>query len=83
MGFDRFFTYLFKIKFRKFLHSLGAMGAREEEHFIDVKSKKERNAIISSAYLDGYSQIEIANYLGLSKSLISKIIKSGDSTAGV
>ena len=54
-----------------------------EEHFIDVKSKKERNSIISLAYLDGYSQIGIANYLGLSKSLISKIIKSGDSTAGV
>jgi len=35
------------------------------------------------AYLDGYSQIEIANYLELSKSLISKVIKSGDSTAGV
>ena len=35
------------------------------------------------AYLNGYSQIEIANYLELSKSLISKVIKSGDSTAGV
>jgi len=54
-----------------------------EEHFIEVKSKKERNSIISLAYLDGYSQIGIANYLGLSKSLISKIVKSGDSTAGV
>ena len=32
---------------------------------------------------DGYSQIEIANYLGLSKSAVSMIIKSGDSTAGV
>jgi REP element-mobilizing transposase RayT len=54
-----------------------------EEHFSKMPSKKERNCIIYSAYLDGYSQIEIANYLGLSKSLISKVIKSGDSTAGV
>jgi hypothetical protein len=38
---------------------------------------------LSFFHLDGYSQIEIANYLGLSKSLISKVIKSGDSTAGV
>jgi DNA-binding MarR family transcriptional regulator len=58
-----------------------------EEHFIDVKSKMERNKIISLAYLeDGYSQIEIANYLGLSKSAVSLIIKklgSGDLTAGM
>jgi len=54
-----------------------------EEYFTKVQSKKERNSIIHLAYLDGYSQIEIANYLGLSKSLISKVIKSGDSTAGV
>jgi len=32
-----------------------------EEHFMDVKSKTERNQVISLAYLeDGYSQIEIA-----------------------
>jgi DNA-directed RNA polymerase specialized sigma subunit len=58
-----------------------------EKHFMDVKSKTERNQIISLAYLeDGYSQIEIANYLGLSKSAVSLIIKklgSGDLTAGV
>ena len=58
-----------------------------EEHFMDVKSKTERNQFISLAYLeDGYSQIEIANYLGLSKSAVSLIIKkfeSGDLTAGV
>jgi REP element-mobilizing transposase RayT len=58
-----------------------------EEHFMDVKSKTERNKIISLAYLeDGYSQIEIADYLGLSKSAVSLIIKkfeSGDLRAGV
>ena len=47
-----------------------------EEHFRDVKSKIERNQIISLAYSeDGYSQIEIANYVGLSKSAVSLIIK--------
>ena len=49
-----------------------------DEHFIGVKSKQGRNSIIGLAYLDGYSQIEIANYLGLSKSLISMVLKSGD-----
>lgn len=57
------------------------------EHFIVIKSKTERNQIISLAYLeDEYSQIEIANYLGLSKSAVSLIVKkfeSGDLTAGV
>jgi predicted DNA-binding protein YlxM (UPF0122 family) len=49
--------------------------------------KQDRNSVICLAYLeDGYSQIEIANYLGLSKSAVSLIIKkfgSGDLTAGV
>ena len=47
-----------------------------EEHFMDVENKQERNSVISLAYLeDGYSQIKIANFLGLSKSAISMIIK--------
>ena len=51
-----------------------------EEYFRDVESKQERNSIISLAYAeDGYSQIEIANYLGLSKSAISMIIKNNKS----
>jgi len=51
-----------------------------EEYFMDVESKQERNSIISLAYAeDGYSQIEIANYLGLSKSAISMIIKNNKS----
>jgi predicted transcriptional regulator len=54
---------------------------------MDVQSKQDRNSVICLAYLeDGYSQIEIANYLGLSKSAVSLIIKkfgSGDLTAGV
>jgi len=55
-----------------------------EEHFSKMPSKKERNCIIYSAYLDGYSQIEIANYLGLSEIQRQGCsFKSGDSTAGV
>jgi DNA-binding transcriptional regulator GbsR (MarR family) len=58
-----------------------------EEHFMDVQSKQDRNSVICLAYLeDGYSQIEIANYLGLSKSAVSLIIKklgSGYLTTGV
>ena len=54
---------------------------------MEVKSKQERNSAICLAYLeDGYSQIEIANHIGLSKSAISMVIKSdksGDWTAGV
>jgi len=45
-------------------------------------SKQERNSVIILAYAeDGYSQIEIANFLGLSKSksAISMIIKSDKS----
>ena len=44
---------------------------------MDTESKKMRNNAICLAYLeDGYSQIEIAKYLGLSKSSISMVIKS-------
>ena len=51
-----------------------------EEHFMDVESKQERNSIIILAYVeDGYSQIEIANFLGLSKSAISMVIKNNKS----
>ena len=54
-----------------------------EEHFIDVQTKIDRNFAILNAYLDGYSQVDIASYLQVSKSLISKIVKSGDSLTGV
>ena len=50
-----------------------------KKYFMDVKNKQDINRVISLAYLeDGYSQIEIANYLGLSKSAVSMINKSGD-----
>ncbi len=54
-----------------------------EEHFTDAQTKEERNFAILNAYLDGYSQVDIATHLNLSKSLISKVVKSGDSCTGV
>ncbi len=54
-----------------------------KEHFADIDTKSERNAAIINAYLDGYSQVAIAKYLKVSKSLISKVVKSGDSLTGV
>ena len=38
---------------------------------------------ILNAYLDGYTQVKIAEYLKLSTSLISKIVKDGYSCTGV
>ncbi len=54
-----------------------------EEHFYDVQTKDDRNIAILNAYLDGYTQVDIARYLNVSKSLISKVINSGDSLTGV
>ena len=53
------------------------------EHFNDIQNKHDRNFAIINAHLDGYTQVEIANHLNLSKSLVSKVIKSGDITPGV
>jgi REP element-mobilizing transposase RayT len=54
-----------------------------DEHFKDNITKIDRNFAIVNAYLDGYTQAEISKHLNLSNSLISKIVKSGDSTPGV
>lgn len=54
-----------------------------EEHFREVATKNDRNFAIVNAYLDGYSQVTIASHLKVSKSLISKVIKSGDLLIGV
>lgn len=50
---------------------------------MDVQNKEDRNFAIINAYLDGYSQVDIASLLKLSKSLISKVVRSGDSFTGV
>jgi REP element-mobilizing transposase RayT len=46
-----------------------------EEHFAEVKTKKERNETMVEALEDGYTQIEIANFLKVSRSLVSKIVR--------
>ena len=51
-----------------------------DEHFSKVKTKSSRNIAIVNALDDGYTQSQISHHLGLSKSLISKVVKSGDST---
>ena len=51
-------------------------------YFKDIKNKKgrDRDKNITKAFQDGYKQSEIAKFLGLSVSLISKVIKIQDST---
>ena len=46
-----------------------------DEHFLEVESRKDRNRATIEAYKDGYKQVEIAQYLGLSKSHVSKVLK--------
>jgi len=54
------------------------------KYFFNInQSKEQRNTAIIKAYKNKHTQVEISNYLNLSKSTISKIIKNGDSTPGV
>ena len=46
-----------------------------EEHLLEYKTLKARNSKILTAVDDGYSQISIANYLNVSCSWVSKIIR--------
>ncbi len=50
------------------------------EHFKEAESKAQRNSAIIDAVKDGYTQAQIAKQLGLSRSLISKVVKSEFST---
>jgi len=55
-----------------------------KEHFKDCKTKSERNIGIINAIEDDYKQVEVARYLGISDSAVSKIFlalneKNGDS----
>lgn len=43
-----------------------------------MQNRHDRNFAIINAHLYGYAQVEIANHLNLSKSLVSKVVKSGD-----
>ena len=46
------------------------------EHFSSAINREERNNAVVTAYEDGYTQRSIADHLGVSTSLISKIIKA-------
>ena len=54
-----------------------------DQHFYETTTKEDRNIAIVNAFEEGHTQVDIANYLDLSTSLISKVIKSGYSTPGV
>jgi REP element-mobilizing transposase RayT/DNA-binding CsgD family transcriptional regulator len=45
-----------------------------EVHFSEAVTKKERNLVMIEAIEDGYKQVEIAKYLGISSSTVSKIL---------
>jgi len=49
--------------------------ANKQTHYKKYKTLKEKNAIILTVLDDGYSQIDIANYLNASRSLVSKVIR--------
>jgi len=46
-----------------------------DTYFHDVHSKEERNSAMQKAYLDGYTQGEIARFLNVSAALVSYCIK--------
>jgi len=79
--------YLKEQEKQKILKSAEGIVVRQtkefNEHFSDIKIKEDRNMAILNAYLDGYTQVKIAEYLKLSTSLISKIVKDGYSCTGV
>ena len=50
------------------------------KHFQDIDDKIKRNSAIIHAIEDGYTQAEVAKYIGLSRSALSKIVKSAYST---
>lgn len=52
-------------------------------YFENINTKEKRNKAILEAYYDGHTQVKISEYLAVSKSFISKILKSGDSFSGV
>ncbi len=51
-----------------------------DEHFNKAQTKGKRNSAILNALKDGYTQALIAKQLGVSRSLISKVVKSRFST---
>jgi len=56
---------------------VGCHHVINQVNFKVFNTKEERNALILEALEDGYTQIEIAKYLGVSRSLVSKIVREG------
>ena len=44
-----------------------------KEHFKDCKTRDERNQAIVNAIADDYKQVEVARFLGISDSAVSKV----------
>jgi len=57
-----------------------AKGKELSLHFKGIGDKIKRNSAIIHAIEDGYTQAEVAKYIGLSRSALSKIVKSAYST---
>ena len=66
------------IKILTFIFFFVILVEFSQEDLLFLQKEQKRNSVISLAYLeDGYSKIEIANHLGLSKSTVSMVIKNG------
>ena len=63
-----------KIVVKDNVHKI-AFSKTLEEHFKEVNTLKERNEAIVQALEDGYTQIVLAKYLNVSRSLVSKVVK--------
>jgi len=76
---DEELATLEKIKHQKIIQKESvnrqAYAKSLEVHFEGFKTKAERNAMMLEALEDGYTQIEVANHLGVSRSLVSKVVR--------
>ena len=59
----------------KLKHQKIAFSKTLEEHFEEVNTLEELNEAMVQALEDGYTQITLANYLNVSRSLVSKVVK--------
>ena len=77
---DEELEMLEKIKHQKIIQKeSGNIEAYEkslEEHFFDVETKEQRDETIVEVLEDGYTQIAVAKFLKISRSLVSKIVRN-------
>ena len=68
-----------KIKHQKIVQNKSgnrlAYNKSLEEYFFEVETKKQRNEKMIEVLEDGYSQIQVARFLGVSRSLVSKVVR--------